>query len=213
MRITFLQIKAARALLGWNQEVLGQAAGISKPALANIERGKTVPRDNTLQAIARALENAGVEFTQGPGVRLVQDRLDIQVFRGKDSIYRLWDDILVSLQTGEERLISCVDEAKFMDASSSDKFHEMMCKYEEKGIEGRILSLEGDVNFADSTSEYRWVSKTRFSDVSYYVYADKYAVLLWDPAPRVILIQNSVLAENYKKQFNTHWAEARIPRT
>ncbi len=211
MDIVPSQIKAARALLEWNQEQLAEASGISKPALANIERGKTTPRLNTLKAIGYALEIAGIGFTDGPGVRLVQDRLDVIVFRGKDSIYRLWEDIYTTLQVGQERLISGADETKFLSATS-ERFDGMMDRYKEKGIAGRILSLKGDRNFADPTSEYRWVTKARFSDVPYYVYADKYAVLLWEPEPRVILIQNAILAESYRRQFNRHWGKAEIAR-
>ncbi len=211
MTITISQIKAARALLGWNQEQLAENSEISKPALANIERGKTTPRPNTLAAIQYALETAGIDFTDGPGVRLARDRLDVSIFRGNDSIYRLWDDILSTLKVGEERLISSIDETKFIDVTSGN-FQNMMEKYKEKGIRGRILSLKGDINFADPTSDYRWVSKTRFLDISYYVYADKYAILLWEPVPRVVLVQNSVIAESYRNQFNRHWDEAEIPR-
>lgn len=210
MNITISQIKAGRALLGWTQENLAEAAHMSKPALANIERGQVTPRPTTLESIAKAMKAAGVEFTNGPGVRLVQDRLDVDIFRGSDAILQLWEDIYQTLKPGEERLISCVDEKKFTGAMDK-KFEEMMEKYDEAGIAGRILSLTGDTNFADPTSEYRWVNEDKFLDVSYYVYGDKYATLIWEPTPRIILIQNEVMAETYRQQFNRHWALAEIP--
>jgi transcriptional regulator with XRE-family HTH domain len=210
MNITISQIKAGRALLGWTQEDLAVAAHLSKPALANIERGHVIPRPATLKAIENALQASGLEFTNGPGVRLVQDRLDVEVFYGADSICRLWEDIYQTLKPGEERLISCVDERKFIK-NTQHKFKEMMEKYEKAGISGRILNLKGDRNFADPTSEYRWVGKEKFLDISYYVYADKYAMLIWEPVPRVLVIQNAVVAQTYQQQFNRHWDLAEIP--
>lgn len=209
--ITVTQIKAARALLDWNQLDLARAAGLSKPALANVERGSAVPRPETMTAIKTALEQAGIEFTDGPGVRLAHEKLNVEIFRGHDSIARLWHDVLHTLRRGEERLIGYVQEDKYL-ANTGAEFKTMMQKYKKAGIKGRILSRRGDTNFSDFTSEYRWVPETRFLDVPYYVYGNKYAVLLWNPSPRVIVIENKILADNYRTQFNRHWEAAEKPR-
>jgi len=70
--INHLQIRAARAMLGLTQAQLARAAGLSTTGLNNIESGNTDARGSTLRAIQKALENAGVEFTNDvqPGVRL-----------------------------------------------------------------------------------------------------------------------------------------------
>jgi DNA-binding XRE family transcriptional regulator len=70
--LTPAQIRAARAMLDWTQRELAERAGISKTGLNNIERGSADPKASTLTAIWRAIEDAGVEFTNGdePGVKL-----------------------------------------------------------------------------------------------------------------------------------------------
>ena len=70
--LTPAQIRAARAMLDWTQGELAKRAGISKTGLNNIERGSADPKASTLTAIWRAIEDAGVEFTNGdePGVKL-----------------------------------------------------------------------------------------------------------------------------------------------
>jgi transcriptional regulator with XRE-family HTH domain len=70
--LTPAQIRAARAMLDWTQGELAKRAGISKTGLNNIERGSADPKASTLTAIRRAIEDAGVEFTNGgePGVKL-----------------------------------------------------------------------------------------------------------------------------------------------
>ena len=75
--ITPGQIRAARALVGWQQKDLAVRAGISEMTIKNIEQGRTDPRSSSLTAIQKALDDAGVVFLQpgdmrggGAGVRL-----------------------------------------------------------------------------------------------------------------------------------------------
>jgi transcriptional regulator with XRE-family HTH domain len=68
------QVRAARALLGWNQGDLARAANISRETVADFESGKRVPIPNNLAAIMRAFSAARVVFIDetedtGRGVR------------------------------------------------------------------------------------------------------------------------------------------------
>lgn len=73
-KVSIRQVKAARSLLGWSQRDLARASGISEPTIKRLEAsdGDLGGRPSTAEAIRRALEAAGVEFTNGeqPGVRL-----------------------------------------------------------------------------------------------------------------------------------------------
>ena len=66
------QIKMARAALDWSLEDLGKAAGLNRNIVSNFETGKFAGDPDTLHKMKRALEKAGIEFTNGdaPGVRL-----------------------------------------------------------------------------------------------------------------------------------------------
>lgn len=209
--ISIGQIKAARALLNWNQEILAEAAGLSKPAIANIERSKVIPRVETLTLITKALENAGVEFTDGMGVRLRGEMLQIQQLDGSQAIFRLWDDMLQTLNHGGERLISGVDERVFDRVAGKERFRQALDKFAKNDITSRILAQEGDTYFVEPISHYRWVSDDWFSQIPYFIYADKYAILLTEPQQRIILIENRIIAESYRKQFNAVWQRATIP--
>lgn len=72
MPITAAQVRAARGLIAWSQRELADAASVGLSTIADFERGKRTPIDNNLSAIERALEEAGVTFTNGdePGVKL-----------------------------------------------------------------------------------------------------------------------------------------------
>ncbi len=74
LKVSIRQVKAARALLGWSQNDLAGASGISEPTIKRLEAGQgdLGGRQATVDAIRAALESGGVEFTNGdqPGVRL-----------------------------------------------------------------------------------------------------------------------------------------------
>ena len=71
-QMTSAQIRAARGLLNWSVRELGKKAGVHWNTVSAIELGKSGGRPETLAAIKKALEKAGVEFTNGkrPGVRM-----------------------------------------------------------------------------------------------------------------------------------------------
>jgi transcriptional regulator with XRE-family HTH domain len=73
MMITPAQCRAARALLDWTQENLAKESKVSKRTILHFEKASgRQPLRISLDAIQRALEAAGVEFTNGdqPGVRM-----------------------------------------------------------------------------------------------------------------------------------------------
>ena len=74
--ISVMQIKAARAMLGWSTQGLAEAAGVSVATIKKYEQQAGIPRANAriLDSIVRSLNAAGVQFTgdplSNPGVTL-----------------------------------------------------------------------------------------------------------------------------------------------
>ncbi|MDR6289013.1 MULTISPECIES: helix-turn-helix domain-containing protein [Inquilinus] len=73
--ITPGQIRAARGFLGISQAELARAAGVSVPTIKRSESDgeQTLKVSDEMRArIRAALENAGIEFTNGevPGIRI-----------------------------------------------------------------------------------------------------------------------------------------------
>ncbi|ATX64447.1 XRE family transcriptional regulator [Roseinatronobacter bogoriensis subsp. barguzinensis] len=69
------QLRAARALIGWSQQALADAAGVSSMTVKRAEgSGSPAASADAVAALRAALENAGVVFLAenggGPGVRL-----------------------------------------------------------------------------------------------------------------------------------------------
>jgi transcriptional regulator with XRE-family HTH domain len=68
-----IQIRMARAAVGWGVRELGKHAGVTANTVTRIENGADA-KQSTMDRLQRALESAGIEFIDenggGPGVRL-----------------------------------------------------------------------------------------------------------------------------------------------
>lgn len=71
------QIRAARGLLNWTVQELAEKAGVERTTVFQIEAGKYAGGVETLMAIRRVFEDAGIEFTNGrwPGVRFRPEKI------------------------------------------------------------------------------------------------------------------------------------------
>ena len=80
MAISSEQIRAARALLRWEQKDLAAASKVSLPSIKRLEGqpGILAAQPRTVDALVDALQNAGIVFVaengEGPGVRLKKGR-------------------------------------------------------------------------------------------------------------------------------------------
>jgi transcriptional regulator with XRE-family HTH domain len=74
-----VQIRMARAAIGWGVRELAEKAGVTANTITRIENGADA-KHSTLEAIRSAFEAAGIIFIaengEGPGVRLKKQRLD-----------------------------------------------------------------------------------------------------------------------------------------
>ena len=68
-----IQLKMARAAVGWGVRDLAKKAGVAANTVTRIENGADA-KQSTMERLQHALEAAGVEFIDenggGPGVRL-----------------------------------------------------------------------------------------------------------------------------------------------
>ncbi len=75
--ITGRQVRAARALLNWKQDMLAEKALVALTALKRLESERGLPvHETTRDQVRRALESAGIMFVEsdrGKGVMLLND--------------------------------------------------------------------------------------------------------------------------------------------
>lgn len=61
------QCRGARAMLGWSQVQLAEAAAVSRATINDFERGARAPQRNSLVSIQRAFEMSGIVFIEENG--------------------------------------------------------------------------------------------------------------------------------------------------
>jgi DNA-binding XRE family transcriptional regulator len=68
-----IQLRMARAAVGWGVRELAKKAGVTANTVTRIENGADA-KQSTMDRLQHALEAAGVEFTNGdqPGVRVAR---------------------------------------------------------------------------------------------------------------------------------------------
>lgn len=208
--ISVEQIQAARALLSWTQKDLAKASKISLNTINNIERRILVPRVTSINKIQKTLEEAGIEFTEGNGVKQSLEKINTKILEGKDSLFNLWQDILNDLDQGDERLLYAIDEKKFLKFEKT-RFGKVMQTFAKRRIKGKILSLIGSREYPDLSSEYMWLREEDYSSVPYIVYGNKTALILWEPVLRILIIQNSNITQSYRERFFHLWNNAIKP--
>jgi transcriptional regulator with XRE-family HTH domain len=204
------QFKAARALLDWTQDDLAKASGVALPTIANIERGSSRPRQDTLQTLQKTFESQGIEFLEPSGVQLVSERFALRVWNGREAQFKLWNDIYKEFSdgTGGEILLNNVSDLPLVERYP-DEALVYVRRLDALKVKRRILLCEGDDHIIGSYPDwYRQVPPALFGQTAYYVYADKVALLIWS-IPRILLIQNQNVADTFRTQFDHNWSLAR----
>ena len=203
--ITPQQIKAARSLLNWKQSDLAKVSGISLPSINNIERNIASPRIETIRALQKSLENAGIEFIGEKGVSLREEIFDFQVLEGDDFLKHLYDDIFDCMKSSDDHCDMCgINERKFAAIGGEQIIRYF--EYQQKtNFKERMLIATGDTYLLAPPSSYRWISPDLIGTIPYFVYKDRLVLLMWDNK-RAGIIRNQSIADSFRKQFEFLWA-------
>lgn len=207
-----IQIKAARAMLDWNQEYLAEMAGITKKTIVAIEQGSVGARHDTLTAIKDAFEHHGIEFLPGNGVRPRNEI--VKIFEGDKAEEALLDDIFDTMRitSGGEVLIYGLSE---ISADENKELYELskahIQRLQRANITERILGKDGDTNLTAPVSWYRWLPEKGFVSVPMFIYADKIAFSTDDKPLKAVILQNQLFADTCRHLFNFAWDRAVVP--
>ena len=203
MSLSIRQIRAARALLGWDQADMAQKVGISKNAASAIERETVAPRTQTLLRLRRLFEAYGVEFLEASGVRMRQDVFHVRTLEGKNSFSHYMQDLIEVMRAhGDGALHHSNDEVLAQNYPKEFfwYYQEMMrLKLREKLLMPDTVRKR----YAPfSTTECRLCNSDLFGKVGYSVYGNKFALYMVD---KLIIIENADVAEAYRQQFRHLW--------
>ncbi len=207
------QIRAARALLDWGQGDLAKSCGISLTAINNIDRGRTVPRMETLRKIRKVLEREGIEFISGDGVRMRENVFNVVTFEGAEAFPRFLNDILDTLKREGGEALHILESEEYFIKNYREIGFRYYQEFVKHHLREKILMSEGSmIKYGPvSTSQYRWVSKEFAAQVLSSVYGNKYTIYL---PHKIVTIENHEIAETYRRRFYESWKKARnMPHT
>ncbi|MDD2324816.1 MAG: helix-turn-helix domain-containing protein [Alphaproteobacteria bacterium] len=214
MMITAAQLRAARGLLDWTRSELAKASGLSAETIKNIEHGVYAPQESTIAAIVNCFAQNNVEFMENDGVR--RNAETVVIFHGPAGFRRFMDDVYESArlpsaqETGDKPIyVSNVDDKLFVDNLSEYATIHTARMNKLKNVKVRVLTGEQNYYVADDSSyiEYRWSGQTANVHVPFYVYGDKFAIIIFKETsePRIVVISSALVAKTYREQFMILW--------
>jgi transcriptional regulator with XRE-family HTH domain len=211
MPITTAQIRGARGVLNWSQNDLSARTGISATSIGSIENGITSARESTLIAFKKAFEDAGIEFFGNDGIR--KKSFNVDILKGVEGFKSFSNDVRqISQQDDRDILQAYVDDKKFAKFLENEAVSHVVKLEKTKKKNFKIIQKEGDTYFpAREYAEYRWIPEEQFIAVPFVVYGDKFAIILFDPEPTIIVMNYPILAQAYRMQFKLLWEVATLP--
>lgn len=201
------QIRAARAALNLRIQDVSEATGLGPMVISDFETEKTKGKVSAVNALRRFYESCGIEFTIDGGFRITQN--SVQTFDGADCYFKFLAEAHAHLaRTKGEILFSGADERR-SPPDIIEKFRAMRSD----GIGMRSLIRPGDDFIMGAPAEYRWMPQGLFveGDVKI-IFSDRVAWLVsWLDKPRVIQINDPIIAQEALRTFEYVWGEADGP--
>ena len=204
------QIKAARSLLGWSQADLAKKSGYSLPAINNIERGLYEARSATMDDLIQTFEENGIEFIDGPGVRIETSAFHIKAYEGEDALTILLNKMGLAFEKKEgELLLSGLDE-NFLQQNNADDIKRLQMRLKNNpNVKVRILCYrKQSAGLTFSNFEKKIVPDT-VPLISCAIYQDRVATVVMKNPIHVAIMYNEILANEYTKYFNYIWTASK----
>lgn len=199
--VTIAQCRAARGLLGWTQQELADASGLSKTAINNFEKGHSDMKAESLKAIRIAFENRDIEFWGAAGVRIREDGAEI--LKGAGALALLLDDITRTLKdTDGDLLISAPDGSWQEQQKTLDQYLPRLGK---KRI--RILCSAGDAAIWSEFGDCRQINPRHEASMVSFCYGAKVALVLWQEKA-IAILSSPAAADAETARFELLWGSA-----
>lgn len=130
-----------------------------------------------------------------------KEKEDTHFFRGKEGLKTIFEEQLDS----KEILIMGASPRAYDILQFY--FHWFDKKRKKRKVRAKIIAT--DRSFKDIPfSEIKYLEQ-KYSPVSFNVYGDKVAIIMWASEPFAILIKNKEISEEYRNYFNLMWKVAK----
>ena len=191
---------------------LSSASNVGVGTISDFERGSRgsgKTSATSIEQIAKALEEAGIEFTEGEGVKLRCQ--EIRLYKGSDSCDQFFDEIMHDVKDKESDVFAFI------------KSHDILTRYSgeprrtnlERLIQLRsmigvkcIMSDIRSPSFVLPTFEIRTVAKHAVNATSFFVYGNKMAFILLEADFTIATYYMPTMAREHRIAFMAAWDNA-----
>ncbi len=208
------QLRAARALLDFDQKDVAEESGINVNVISRIERGEVNPQERTREKLLSFYQQAGIEFVEGDGVR--RRRPYVQMHRGAAGFRAFMDDVYETAKAhGGDICLFNSKPSLWHDWLGEEWYamHAARMKALGKRIRVRIAVPGGEKDFILDTAEHRWLKKELAQKKIFYAYGPKLAFLDFEAGDvQIVVFTQSEFAEIFRAMFDIAWErETRAP--
>ncbi len=130
------------------------------------------------------------------------------VYEGKKGVKTVFEDVLKTLEKGEEWLIF---GASGEPVPLQDFLRSFEIRRSKKGVVLKIIFSEG-AEFIDvlknlPATELKVLPKEYMTPSEVEIFGDKTAIILWGEKPVAFVIENKEIADSFRKYFNLMWEQ------
>jgi transcriptional regulator with XRE-family HTH domain len=211
--ITPMQMRAARAMLSLSQGDVAKSLGIAANTLSNIENGQSDAPASRLKELQDYYVSRGVQFTANGGVEPFTS--SVVTYQGYQGFADFRLDILAEAKLAPlDVCVSNVDEREFDKWGAGKVNEEYFAEMQQnKPRRFRILVKEQDNKLsASGYATYRWLPADKFGKISFFVYAQKTAIISFeDDDFQAFIINHPKVSTFYRNEFEGLWSSANDP--
>ncbi|MDD2324832.1 MAG: helix-turn-helix transcriptional regulator [Alphaproteobacteria bacterium] len=202
------QVKAARALLDWSQDVLAEATKLSAATIRKIELGTISPRQGTMSVIRATFEEAGIEFIDSDGVRRRSE--EVMTYFGGAGRKDFYEDMFdYAKRTGCEIAIIDSTTASLIRTQEGEVFLKKLIDETLSTIKCIVVD-DIDVPIETLQFECRRISKQYIDPAPQCVYGDWFALIVGETYNnhKIIAMHSKSAAVSIQRQFMSIWDKA-----
>lgn len=205
--ITIEQCRGARGILGWTQQELADACGLSKTAINNFEKGHSDIKAESIKAIRMAFESGGIDFIGQTGIQKKSE--NVSFIRGKNAFYEVLLDMQKTLSTQKKDLL-ILNPPNYEQRNAPIKLiDECQSLIKKNDISVRKIihpSIEPYPHNLEVCRVYEGVEPQLMQ--SCYIYDNKIVFELWEGA-MYILVQSQQAADIERQRFEYIWTRSK----
>ena len=149
-----------------------------------------------------------MEFIAG-GVRRNDEAASIARYSGKEFITQLNNDIFSAIRKPRMEFLTCSTDDHLWPMYGKESHEEWKRFKTRMDLREKTIVPEGNTRFNSPRSEYRILPPEVIGKITYCIYADRMAYVLWRKM-QVFTVRNITIADTMREQFKYLWRFGRM---